>query len=322
MGMGGAYIGVADDYHSLFLNPAGLAGVKNAEFNLASIDATVSSDSLIYARNALGGFGSFGVDTINALMGQNHFLQAQGSASIVMPNVGFGYLYNRELGIEAQNQSLPSFTVINVETHVIQGGAAFGIGRKRRGKAELRVGLGGKMVIRKGGYRAVPFADLPSLSLAYLDTITGPAGIGFGFDLGLQFVYRAGKEWTLMAGTAFTNFGDIAIPGGAMPLYGDLGAGIAARYEKKGLSMLLAWDVKHLTDITDWRKLSHLGIEVGVSMFSFYAGFYQVFPCAGVGLNFWLLKTTLSTYATENGSIAFQDPERRWMLNTTLRLPL
>ncbi len=322
MGMGGAYIAIADDQDALFLNPAGLAGQDKARFNLVNADATISSDSFIYARNSLAGFGDFGPDTINALMGQNHFGQGQAGASLVMPNFGLGYLFNGEFGVQAQNQALPNFTLINIQTHVIQGGAAIGFGRKRRGKWEFRIGVGGKAVMRRGGYRAIQYADIPLLSVSYLDQIVGPNAWSFGFDLGTQLIVRLGKQWTLMAGSAFTNFGDIAFSGDQMPLYGDLGVGFAARYDVKKFHIILAADLKHLTDDTDWRKKMHFGMEAGLSWINLLVGFNQVYPTFGLSLDVWLMRFIFSSYAVENGSQAFQDTERRWMFNTMFKLPL
>jgi hypothetical protein len=209
-----------------------------------------------------------------------------------------------------------------METHVFQGGFAFSIGKKRRGKFELRIGATGKAVLRKGGYRAVPFADLLSLSLPYLQSLVGDYGFGLGFDLGVQMLVKVSREWTLFAGSAFTNIGDIAFASGAMPMRGNLGAGIGARYMGKSVSVQLAWDLRHLTAETAWALRNHLGLEVALPFISFYGGLYQVYPTGGIGLNFWLIKLVAATFVTETGGLPYQDPERRWVLGLTFRIPL
>lgn len=322
MGMGGAYIAVADDDDSLYLNPAGLAGLQKARFNLINTGAAVSSDSILYARNALNGFGSFGPETINALMGQNHFAQSQAGVNLTLPNFGLGYLFNGEFGIQATNQALPTFTLTNIQTHVFQGGVAYGFGRKKRGKFEFRVGAAGKAVMRRGGYRPIQYSDMANLSIAYMDELVGQNGWGFGFDLGMQVVFRLGKQWTLMAGTAFTNLGMIAFPGDQLPIYGDLGAGIAANFQAKAFHILVAADYKHILNDTDYRKKFHLGMELGLSWLRLLVGVNQVYPTFGFLLDVWISRIVFSSYMTENGSQVFQDPERRWMFSTSFTIPL
>ena len=68
-GMGGAYVGLADDYNALFLNPAGLARLKAGEINL---DLQVGgTPTLLNFTNDISGAGSNPTNIQNVL--QNYF---------------------------------------------------------------------------------------------------------------------------------------------------------------------------------------------------------------------------------------------------------
>ncbi len=320
--MGNAFTALADDEGALFYNPAGLAGIRKFQLNLATIDAEVSNDLVTLYPQVAEIAKSVSAETANELIGRNLYARARGSASLVVPGFGVAAIYDRQIGIRFKNKVLPEGSLGSLTTYGTQFGFGVPIARLRRKKgAELRFGVAFKALWRSGAYQE---PNLPQvLTLDYKSMINGFSnfGMGYGVDTGLQLVYPL-KKITLMSGLVYKDIGDIAFGSGLESIKGNLVAGVAATYRGGDMTATLGLDYSNILDSIDWRKKSHMGLELGFPVVSLYAGLSQLYPTYGVSFDFWVMRVMYLSYAEEMASLVNQDPERRHMVQIAFKLNL
>jgi hypothetical protein len=324
--MGGAYTAVADDEQAIFLNPAGLAGVRQPSVHYGVGDLDLSADLYSTVQTALAGVDDLSADLLNTLMGQNIYGRGQATPSLVMPNFGVAWISDVQTALYLNNRALPQMQLGYQRTHGIQVAAAYSNtsqyrGRRAYGRGSLRFGLGAKLLWRKGGYYDMPTMTFFQLQegMALLDKTFGVVERGIGFDAGMQYVHPVNTRLRLSSGLAFTDIGDTVFGGKASPQLGNLKAGVAAKYQYRYMGFLLAFDYHHILREIDWRKKNHLGLEVALPMLRVYGGVNQSFLTYGAAFKAWLFDVHLISYAEELGAFARQDPNRRYMLRLDLK---
>lgn len=320
--MGGAYVGLADDEQALYLNPAGLAGLKNYSLHYAVADVAVSGDTVFGFDETANAFADFSTDSINAIMDKDIFAEVQITPSLTMPNFGVGLLIDQELALYTKNKALPQITVGYQTTNGVQFGYGVSILKAARNRAELRVGVGGKIMWRRGGYKKVPFIKLLAPSQELLKELTGNFGQAIGGDLGSQFIYSFDKRMKASLGTSYTEIGDLNFGDGPEHQKGNLSFGAAFQYEVSKLKAIIAYDYAHVLAKTDWRKKNHLGVELAIPFISVYGGINQVFLTYGGSVDLWLIRFTALSYAEEVGSYVHVDPQRRYMMKVAFKFDL
>jgi hypothetical protein len=327
--MGGASVAMVEDEQSIFLNPAGLAAVKRTTVNYVVIDIEASSDTIASASD-LSTFNNFNPSTINRLIGKDVYGRAQISPSIVMPSFGLGVIADQQVSLLAKNLNLPQVTVGYQTTYGFQFayGTTIRSGGRRRGRAggrggggrgELRVGVAGKVLWRRGGYRLLPFSQLINVSQDTLTAITGTYGIGFGADLGTQYIFNLSGAVQLSAGMALSNIGGMAFSSGADSQPGAAAFGLGLKYKVSRFGARLAWDYRNAFADADWRKKTHVGLALDIPVFTLYAGLNQMKYSYGIGFDLWLFQITAVSYAEELGAILDLDTERRYLLQLALK---
>jgi len=332
--MGNAFVAIADDEQAIFMNPAGLAGIKSFTFNYVVADLQASWETVTSATDVMAAASSPSADTINVLMGKDIYTQAQITPSLVMPGFGFALIVDGQGGLSAENQALPQMLMGYQTTNGIQ--AAFGTSLLSRGQAsrkktaavsseseqDLRVGIAAKMLWRRGGWFDVPTMTILTINSETLSQLAGNFGRGYGVDLGAQYLRSMNKFMKFMAGVAYTDVGDTNFGNGPAPIKGNLSLGIAGSVGIRNTKITLALDKRHLLEQTDWRKKTHVGLEFGLPLVSLYAGISQVYLTYGLSFDLWLFKLTAASYAEEQGSFVHQDPVRRYMLRLGLKFSL
>jgi hypothetical protein len=190
--------------------------------------------------------------------------------------------------------------------------------------SELRIGLGGKYLWRRGGYKSVPLSTLLSFDTAALMDLFGGWETGYGVDAGLQYVRSHGNGLSWSLASSATNIGSVNFSGSvADPVPGSLSAGGALRYSLGGISSAtLAYDQNFLLTPTDWRKRSHLGAELDLPAVTIFGGYYQTYLSYGASFDLWVFRVTAATYAEELGAKAMQEGDRRYLLRFAMRLSL
>jgi hypothetical protein len=319
--MGNAFTAVADDEQAIFLNPAGLGGPKKYVLNYAVAGVEISGDIIFSALEGLEAFNNLSGDGLNAVIGRNIFGHAQITPSLQMGNLGIGVIIDSQVALISKNLAMPQITLGYQFTNGIQ--LAYGTSLRRtrvEGKDDLRVGVGAKILWRRGGYNLLSLTDLFSVNESTLKDLAGSYQRGIGFDLGAQYIKHFKQRFALSAGVAMTEIGDINFGGQADSQQGNLSAGVALAYRLPRLTTTLAYDFRNIFRVGDWRKKNHLGLEMAMPFISLYGGINQISLTYGLSFDAWLFRVTALSYAEEQGAFAYQESERRYMLQIGLKL--
>ncbi len=320
--MGGAFVAVADDESSIFLNPAGLAGVEKLSAKYLAVDIEVSTDLIAEGATGAAAFGNISGDTLNKFMGKNIFAHAQIAPTLVMPKIGFALISDHQFSLTEQNQAYPQIMLGYQSTNGIQAAYGMSLLGRRAKKSDLRVGVAAKLLWRRGGYHTLGFLDIIKLTESPTGTlaeITGDYGMGYGGDLGVQYLYHAGKKFTLSAGASFSDIGDTSFASIANPIRSNLSVGVGAVLKLPRATVTAAFDQRHLLAGGDFRRRNHLGIEFKIPMVTLAAGMYQTSFTYGGSFDFWIFRISGAAYGEEKGTNAGQNIERRYDIQTALK---
>ncbi|HCM38778.1 MAG: hypothetical protein A2070_08740 [Bdellovibrionales bacterium GWC1_52_8] len=318
--LGNAYVAVSDDDEAIFYNPAGLAGQKKYSINYMALNLEGSTDimSMFSEGSALRNMSG---DSLNIMMGKNIFGHAQFAPSLTMSNFGAAILVDEQLSVRAENKAMPQVVLGYQQTNGFQVGWGTALGGGRRASnGEFRVGLGAKLMWRRGGYRLLDLAQLISVSRNTLHEIAGNYKQGYGFDMGLQYVRKVNSRLELRWGGAWTDIGSTDFGDGPDPQPSTMTTGVAAVYRFANFSGTFSYDLRHLNEPVDWKMKNHVGVELGMPMIRVYAGYNQAFLTYGLGFDAWLMKVMAVHYTEEQGSYATMDPERRYLLQIALKV--
>jgi hypothetical protein len=330
MMMGNAGVAVVEGHDSLFYNPAGLAGVQKTSFRAVSVDLQAPADILTTYKD-LSTLSSISPATINSLMGKDIYGEATINSSYVMPNFGFAVIADGQLAVMPKNKALPQLTLGDQTTSGVQVSYGMtitdfsGVGKRKKkkkgsSKHELRVGMGAKYLFRRGGYQNLTLSQILNMGLDEYHQIVGNYGQGYGFDSGFQYLYHVNQRVTLAAGASYMQMGGIGFNATASTLEADLTGGVAAKYEFPGISATLAYDCKHINMAVDPRLRNHIGLQLGIPLFTVAAGISEGYPTYGISTDLWAARVTALTYTEELGTLQGQDSQRRYMLRVSVGL--
>jgi hypothetical protein len=320
LGMGGADVATAEGEVALWANPAGL-GAKKFSINYMNAFFETSRDTGLTGLQYATGSQQINGNTINGLMGKDIYERVQIAPSIQMGNFGFGVMVDQELALQAKNEALPQIVFGSQETNGIQLAYGTSVTPGKNGKSELRIGIAGKLMYRRGGYTLEDLSTLFSLSEDELKSQLGSYQRGYGADAGLQYIYKLNSRIQFTSGLAWTDIGNTAF-GTADDQPQDLSLGVAAKMAFGLSKFVLEYDLHYLATPGDLRNKSHLGLSFGVPLLSVYAGYNQISYTLGTAVDLWLFRFTASTYAEEIGYIAGEDSERRYTLQVALKVGL
>ncbi|MEN9722412.1 MAG: hypothetical protein RJB38_398 [Pseudomonadota bacterium] len=343
-GMGGAGIALPledrEAIQGIFTNPAQMAGNRDFTLHYLTGDLAISGETYSSVGPMQEAFSNFTFDKLNVLMGKNIYANGQYVAAVTAPNFGAAILLDAQAGFYAQNPSYPEYTVGYQSTNGVQlaWGTTVDLSgpkkrRPRRGRSakpaavdgsELRVGLGGKVFWRKGGYKDVPLTTLLTANSALLDSLMGKFSIGYGLDAGVQFIRAVNDRFSWSVASSFINAGDMDFSGSLADTQpGNLSVGLGARYDWGGITSLsFAYDHAYLNRSMDWRKRQHFGLEWVLPGVSVFGGIHQTYLSYGAAFDAWLFRVTVASYAEELGGTAYQDGDRRYLLRLALRFGL
>jgi hypothetical protein len=330
--MGGASCAIVEDEQAIWLNPAGMAGIPRTQITYASVDLEVSGDTIGQLSNT-GAFNNMSVSTLNTLMGKDTYARAQIVPSFVGPGWGFAALADAQGAVLAKNMALPQVEVGYQDTY----GVAFGYGTsmklgggKRRSRVqkkattelggELRIGITGKIMWRRGGYNLLSFSQLININQDTIKALTGNYGIGYGVDLGTQYIYTVNDRFKVSAGAVVDNVGTMAFSAStAAPQPQQINLGLGAKYQLPSLGVRLAYDYRWATTDADWRKKTHLGLAFDIPLFTVAVGLSEMKPAGGVIFDIWIAQITAAMYWQELGATLGDDSERRYLLQAALK---
>jgi hypothetical protein len=318
-GMGGAFTAVADDEQAVFYNPAGLAGVKKLRLNVLAVDADVSSEMIFSAPTVIDAFKDFTPSSINSLMGKNVYGRGTVSPSVIMPNFGISLLVDSQVAMNLRNQALPDVAVGYQFTNGVQVAGGFSVLGRKSKKNDLRIGLAGKVLWRRGGYNKVPLVKLMNLTSNSLVEMAGSFGMGYGVDIGTQFIRKVNDRLSLSFAATGRDLNDTKFSSEADKIDMNFSLGVAATYEMERLRIIMAYDHRNLFNEIDPRKRSHFGMEFKFPIVSVLWGLHQMYLTYGAGVDLRFVTVHAVSYAEEQGTYVGQDADRRYMLRATLK---
>ena len=320
--MGNAFVAVVDDDEAIFYNPAGLASIDSFVVNAGRVDVDFSSDLVKNYSTFATAVGNSSISGLNALIGKSLYVRAQGTSSFSMPNFGVAVLYDEQAALRLNNQALPQGYLAAQETYGAQIGFSTRLAHFKKRKGELRLGFAGKSLWRGGGYQQPSLTQMLGADTKTITSNLTSVGAGYGLDAGLQLIYKLKRNLTFQSGLVMTDVGGTSFSSSADMIKSNLTLGLAGIYKSSDLTATLAYDYAHILESADWKKKSHLGLELKFSILSLYSGLSEFYPTYGAGLNILMLHLMYLSYAEELSSVAGQNAERRQMVELAVRFSL
>jgi len=331
MAMGGAYVALADDHSTVFLNPAGLANLPNPRVHLLPLLLEVSDDpAKIYSSDDRSSVSNVSLDSLSVLAGKNIYGRSQVAPLFTIPYFGFGFLIDEQIALYNKNKALP-LTYLGIQsTRVLQASFAYSFGRGRlsRNRPDLKVGLGVKIAWRRGGLRKLTQTEV--LSLVSGATLTagelvGSMKEGYGFDVGGLYTIPIHKGLQFNIGAAYINVGDVSFGSGDdMPasMEDNAAIGVAAKYDTGFMNLNVSYEYSDVFESYDWRKKNHFGIEIGLPLITLYGGINQIYFTYGAEVNLLIFKFKAARYTQELSSFVGMEPNTRYQFFTDISFEL
>lgn len=341
LGMGNAFIGLADDYNAVLYNPAGLARLEEGQINLG-IGALLDSKVMSFKNDIDSAAGTGEVEDITELLAKNY-----GNNYTARATLG-GFWVRPRWGVAV----IPVDFTVNMGIHQLAGAAldvvayqdttiALGHGWDVKWFEQDRMSLGvtGKLV-----YRGHISKSLLAADLAMNKEILRMSDAGEGFTADLDF----GMLWTpKISTTSFLNY--------MRPTFGFVARNIidygfttnfhlldekTGEPEKLGrrFDVGSSWELpdfwvfksRFLADVRDmghknftFAKGLHLGAEFNWKIRSWWQGGWRVglnqgYFTAGFTGKIGIFNLDLSTYAEELGPSDTPKASRRYVAKASL----
>lgn len=321
LGMGNAFIALADDANMLWYNPAGLAYVKGQHANLLDLATGFeSNDTFNRMKRAL-----LDDEYRNLLRPDTQYMSLGTRPSFIMPYFGLGVFNN--LVSFSDIRALASLDAsVDIYFRNDMGLLlAFAIPFTKYFSA----GLSAKLVHRISADVTMTGHDLLEelqasqgdfLNSIYtnIQELTG-TGYALGANVGVLAELPLGPQFPRIrlaatiedvGVTTFRPFGTLPNPPPIPPTYH---AGLAVTYNlAKNLQWNFTFDVRDAFQPLHWTKMAHLGAELRHKFFGVRAGFYQGYLAYGVSLEFAPhTKIHVASVSSELGT-TFRERGLRW----------
>ena len=326
MAMGGTGVALADDEFALFHNVAGLGGQDARRFKLVGLTLEGSQDAYTTLSTSLSTFKNFQISTLNKLMGKNIDLRASMVPIIQLPNFAISYLYDVQGTLNEFNLANPTFTVGDMITHGVQAGMAWDLLPGKKRNEDIRVGIAAKVLWRKGGFYDIStagFLQATGNGKAYLDSLLGNYGIGFGADVGFQYVNHIDKTTKLYFGSSITDIAKTRFSDPhALAIPMNMSVGVGAEKKLEIGKVKVDFDLRNLSQDTSSANKTHLGAELSLPLFDFDLGLSQLNFTYGIAFDIWVLRVQALSYAEEYGIAFHQDTSRKYLVQVDFSLPI
>lgn len=328
LGMGNAFVAVADDYNALFYNPAGLARLKSWDGELFNPTVEVSQNMLSFIDKA-GDLSGGGMDSTVAMLDllEEQSGKVQHFGIGLTPHLifnGFGFGIGLEMAGTMMFTRYPS-VAIDLGPRLI---APISYARNFL-EDRLSVGMSLKFVMRGGVNHEFSIQDIEAFS-SKSDNATGPklddfveGGSGVGADVGILFTPIKTMEPTL--GLSITDLGGtpyekidvsgeaVRAPAARLP---SVNVGLSVKpIQTTGTYLMTTMDVHSANQPFSFSKKFNVGLEYGVgSVLKLQTGLHQGYLSAGMQVDVGLLNLKLVTYTEELGvsAGAASLPDRRY----------
>lgn len=328
LGMGNAYVAVADDFNALFYNPAGLARLKSWDFEIINpfVMATSNVKGLVAdaQNNVKSGSTLSTLELLEKHTGENFGVGLGLTPHFVFR--GFGVGIGIEAGVQAE---FHRDVTVDLDTGLrVVLPIAFA---KNFWNERISVGAAVKLRARAGVDQNFSIDDIEAFQKSKNNSPTPgqenrdledyvQAGTGYGADIGILFTPTKVMEPTLgisvtdIGGTSYDAYDVAGSSLGAPELQlASVNVGVSAKPWKGEWSYLTtAIDMHSINQPYSFSKKLSLGVEGGLgNILKVQTGLYQGYMTAGLQFDVGLLNLRILTYAEEIGTSAGYRPDRR-----------
>jgi hypothetical protein len=327
-GMGGAFLAVSDDNNVLWYNPAGLANIKGAHFDL--LDANLGVDSMDTLSRVGGAFGEGNFS--NLVRPNTEYIQAGLRTGLFLPYFAVQFFDNLHSFFDLQNLSptggtvdVDSFNDIGVAMGAaIPMGPYVSVGATLRAFEHIGVDVDETGPQLLSSLNAIP-TDVTSAVYTELQKLAA-SGWGLGVDLGTMVKLPTPRDYptirlaAVMEDVGETTFHALGTSSAPPPIPTTYHFGTSIKYDLPHNSyFLMAMDVRHAFEDLPFVKTFHVGAEYQFFPFSFRLGLYEGYPSAGFSLLFPPhTRVIFSTYEPELGDGLWQNGQRVYLLQLVI----
>lgn len=258
LGMGGAFVAVANDEYALYYNPAGLQSVQQSVIEIVTAGATTNQNLL----DLMKADTSDTTATFGDLVGERVYSEINmGALSVTAPGWGYSIFGNLLFNSIINNPSVPYFELKAYVQYGIVGGFAVDFMDEA-----LDLGIAMKSVTRSGTFKTVHLYDLLDDEFAEnLEDDFSTKNV-IAYDLGATYHYDRIANFEIKGSYVIRNIGDLDFGvAGNIPMTMDVGA--SAETEMAGLDFIFALDyvdlTNKLTEHQSYLRNIKLGAEVG-----------------------------------------------------------
>ncbi len=318
LGMGNAFVALAQDTDALFYNPAGLARSTHLTWTIMDLRLGASGYEAFTKVQDVQGSGTF-ADTVRELYGESVGLGVGLKTAVTMPYLGFAIFNDFDARLLPEN---PAFPTLNIDA-INDYGAVLGLAVPIL--PNLHWGAAVKRVKRTGS--SVPFGPsfVGSLDPAVIMDSIMNEGRGYALDTALNLILPGqfmetsfSLLWRDVGVTSFRPKPGLTPP----PRQEDeVAFGMAAHFDLPMMSITPALDLRFLNEPkTQLNKKLNFGVEVSLPLLDARAGFHQGYYALGAGLDIGFMRLDLATYGVEVGEYASQMEDRHYLLQLTFEL--
>lgn len=318
LGMGNAFVGVADDHNALFYNPAGLARLP--EWDVEIINPTISTNlnTIKFAQKASDSGTKKDISLLTDELGKRHFASLPIAPHVVGPHFGIG------MGVDDFFSMVVHGDVsVDLEvgaTTLIPVGFGFNFLDKK-----LSLGIAPKVI---GRVAVIDRLDMDTISLFLSQSADDTketsqeslskklsslieGGWGLGVDVGMLYSPPAPMNPTLgisiadVGSSSYNKLNVFSIDKTPAPRQAAVNTGVSLRPFSYGpMYLLLALDAHMVNQPLDYSHKLNAGAELGLGqVLKFQAGMKEGYPTAGMQLDLWLMTLRLATYAIDHGPV-------------------
>lgn len=320
--MGNAWMGLANqDSYTIFYNPASLGG--NYDLDLSPVNFTLAGPNALDDTDRFTNLSSDADEIADSLLGFPLYLEASNFSTLKVHHFSFSYFTKNRANIILKNRVNPAFDVDYSYDRGFITGFAFNLIGGSLNKQKKKIMTGKRLSV---GYsfkyigREATRDKFDLFSTNILTKISGgfndiqdikntfgySKGSGTGHDLGIEYANGWGNSEFIasmaildIGGTHFKKEeGDKTVPKIEMAV----NTGFSFRQDWKAFDYAIALDIKPINQELDFGRLFHMGAQVNIPFFGFFAGYGEGYLNYGAEIRLWPLTLTVGYNSVEIGS--------------------